>query len=498
MWGAAAASAVAAGILAGNGDGVRAALVAGASFLAAVGLRFGAGALLVFLFAAAALPLSSQAFGSVPLAVVVVALAAVYGFAGGARVRSIARLPLAVRVGATGLLAASVLSIVNGGFAEVGDQLRQLAYLVAGLVLVATIWRSASHRDVEKYLFAIAVGGIAASALTLLQVLSPQLAIPGVLQGGGSGVVLDVGGGLNRANGPIGDYELMAEYLATCLMVQVALLVFTRPRWALAPVAAGTVLTVLALIQTGTRSSAVIAAAGAAVIVGAAIIGRRGRGVTLTLAAALVAALLLPSIIATVQDQSLSGFLFERFSLGSGLESGLGARLPIWSSMLSRMSDPLGQILGSGPAFPYAAVGTFPHSLPITLLMTVGILGLASFVLFAGGVVAAMLRAIGSRRDSYSFVLAVVCATFLVNEVKIEFVRVPQYIVFVWGVFGLALAAGSTSIEEPPSGHPVIGRSARRASWSSAPARSRPGPGLPGNEREDPVSAAIRPLILAE
>ena len=92
-------------------------------------------------------------------------------------------------------------------------------------------------------------------------------------------------------------------------------------------------------------------------------------------------------------------------------------------------------------------VSTYPHSLYLHLLVTVGILGTTCMLLFLFGVVWRVYQGAkhGLFRDNYDrgwvSVGVIVLAAILVDELKIEFLRLTtvDYAHFIFALFGIFL-----------------------------------------------------------
>ena len=234
----------------------------------------------------------------------------------------------------------------------------------------------------------------------------------------------------DRFTGSLGDYELYGEMLAVAFVMAVGL-VLTVPRgrerlmWALSLAPLG-----YHVLLTGTRSAIILAIVGGVVVV---LLLAPFRGV-LRLLPVLAAAALLGRHALTTALQSTH--LHDRLTLiqqGGGLSQVLD-RHGVWGPFLAQ-ERPFSRIVGTGPVYPFREIGTYPHSLWLVTGYTLGLVGLAGLILLIlASVVAAARRFTTSKLARIELVVLVV---WVLNESKVEFVRIDSY--GTWVVALLAL-----------------------------------------------------------
>jgi hypothetical protein len=348
------------------------------------------------------------------------------------------------------VLLTALLAFARGQSGRTGSDLAALGTLLVGMALfVACLLILRTPAAVRRAFVALCVGGALVFMVAMVQLLFPSVHIPGLLTSAGSVQVAESGVAQNlRVGGPIGDYELFAELLG---LVGTAAVFFglrssgsARLGWL-----ALLLCTMIGVATTSTRSGFVILVLGATACI---VADRRTTGrARRTLIAVLVLGLVALPIIRELQARLGTGYLFARLSAhshGGGLLYVLD-RATVWRIFLDHLPSRGDLFLGSGPAFDYAGWGTYPHSLPLTLVFTVGILGAAAFYGLLLLIEVRCLVAWRSARSPYALLGAILVGLFAINEIKIEYVRAFNYEWFVWGMLGIAAAASRAHLREP-------------------------------------------------
>ena len=331
-----------------------------------------------------------------------------------------------------------VVSTFNGH--EPIGQLPGLVSLLFGLLFML-LTASVTMQVPVRLLAIAAVGlsGVVMSLVGVLQVFIPTLPLPGLLGSPNATETLGSLGTASRLVGPMGDYELFAEFLAIICFIQIWEIFNSRrfSRRLAWTVAAG--LSLSAILATGTRSAIIQLSLELLVY---ASFRRRRLHTAVKLLVVVGGALLI--VFPLIQPLSTGARLADRFSLigtqGTGWD-GLINRSTIWRSFLAATDAYSPRLFGVGPKYDYEGVGFFPHSLFLYLVVTLGVVATIAFALFLLILAMQLIQTWRRRRDESALMLAAVLVGFIANEIKIEFFRLVHYQAFVWALLGLSLAA---------------------------------------------------------
>jgi hypothetical protein len=353
----------------------------------------------------------------------------------------------------TAVAITTLVALARGQSARTSQDLIAAGKLFVGLaIFAACLLTLRSTADVRRGFVAIGAAGAIVFAVSLFQLTFASVHVPGLVTGVGSVQAGDPGVATNlRVGGPIGDYELLGEFFGLVGTVAIFLGMSgngpSRLRWfLLLP------MSVIGIAMTSTRSGLVILVLGAA----ACLVTRPNATRRVRRAALLLAGLVFIALpaIGELQARFGTGYLFERVAAlphRGGLLYALD-RAAVWHFFWNQL-PPRGDLLfGSGPAFDYARFGTYPHSLPLTLVFTVGVLGAAAFCSLLLLIEVRCLRAWRSHRSSFALLGAVLIGLFALNEIKVEYVRVFNYQWFVWALLGVAAASSRTMELREPTG----------------------------------------------
>lgn len=127
---------------------------------------------------------------------------------------------------------------------------------------------------------------------------------------------------------------------------------------------------------------------------------------------------------------------------GAGVAGFLNRSVP-WSILMARPEFHTNMWTGNGLTYPFQSIGIYPHSLYLTLIYEVGLLGLGLLSLFLLWLARDLLVQVRWSRRGPATALLATLLVLLLDEVKIEFSRLPLLVV----VFGalLALSSGASS-----------------------------------------------------
>ncbi len=286
-----------------------------------------------------------------------------------------------------------------------------------------------------------------------------------------------------RVGGAIGDYELLAEFCAMLVLLQ--WFAFRQARGGLerAVMIALLLLSGFVLLATVTRGALVsLALAGAYLL----WISRRHLRFHVVVLTGLVALLAGGILLDLVAEHTRSANVFERFAETEFKGLVPDSRENVWRDAWERAWE--SPIVGHGPYFT-SRIGVrqffWPHNNYLFYMHIVGLVGLAAylFVLFR------LWRATRGHADhlgheSYArgllLALRAMLVLFVIDQIKIDYLRNEIYAYWVWLFFGLTIATGRLARAETAGagGKPEVAPSpspAARRRISAAPAVLREG-----------------------
>jgi hypothetical protein len=254
----------------------------------------------------------------------------------------------------------------------------------------------------------------------------------------GTGKALNLGPfNAGRFVGSLGDYELLAEFYGAVILLALTAIFFDQSRaWR---AAAGVLIlpSFLIMVATQSRGPIILLCAVVPVLILISFFQFRESAGKI-LAVVVIVALGLGSIVGTLSATPL----IERFSaiqLGGSIETTIN-RAGVWDyfSQLPRFVNL--SWVGNGFDYPYAEIGTFPHSLYLWLLWSGGPVLLVCFGLLACTLLGRLCGGIVFRHSG-SLSAAAVVVYILLDEVKIEAARTSPTVTFLWAFLSLAVLA---------------------------------------------------------
>jgi O-antigen ligase/polysaccharide polymerase Wzy-like membrane protein len=356
----------------------------------------------------------------------------------------------------TSLLIAYVVSFYNVEGRYVRFALGNFGFLLSGVLLFYLLVNNVrTTRDFKRlHTFQLVSLGTVL-LLGMWELAHPgAIFIPGWIDFGNSELRR---GGLNaalhdiRIGGPFFDYELLCEYCGIMILLLMFLLAQARNpfrRTVLAVLLGGTV---IALFATVTRGGFVAALLGVGYLLW--IIRRRIKVVPAMIIGVAAIAFLF-GLDYYVSQFTNAGDLLERMHTTKFVGWMPESRSHTWPEAFARMMRH--PIIGYGP---YYAVQTgtviwfWPHCLYLYLGNLVGLVGLGCFLWLMAtlwGITRPQTDRLGDSNYGRGFLLAghVQLFVFLVDEIKIEFLRNPIYIFQVWIMFASIVIAHRIAKEE--------------------------------------------------
>jgi O-antigen ligase len=279
-----------------------------------------------------------------------------------------------------------------------------------------------------------------------------------------------------RVAGVFFDYELLAEYCAMSMLL--LFFVFARARTWLERTGMGALLVLNTFILFATVTRGAIVSLIVASLYLLWVVRKRVR------LAALLGGLAIVFgagwyILDFVANHTHSGNILNRFEKTEFKGFVPETRVGVWKGAWERILQK--PIFGHGPYYEFKTKGIeqvlWPHNNYLFYWHTVGIIGLLAFLWLAFELLRCTLPRAPTLRDpsfSASFLLALqaMLVLFLVDQIKIEYLRNPVYPYCVWLFYGVIVATGRIVRQQQAQGSPAT-------IPASSPVRLRPLPVAP-------------------
>ena len=251
-----------------------------------------------------------------------------------------------------------------------------------------------------------------------------------------------------RMGGPFHDFELVAEFFAMNTLI-ILLLAIRAKRMLIR-----SVYTVLLVVNLTMMLATITRGAFISLFIGLAyltILSRRDMNIVRFVAAAAAFSLLIVILETVVAQYTTSGSLFERlfqttFERGIVPENRVGP----WFGAIERgMKHPF---IGNGPGWDFSSgleKGLWPHNLYLFYFNITGFFGLAVFLFLLWRLFKMTTPAIGSSIVTAPFpvaflkILHVCFVMFVIDQLKIEYLRNEKYVFFIWLIFAMIVATSN-------------------------------------------------------
>ncbi len=248
-----------------------------------------------------------------------------------------------------------------------------------------------------------------------------------------------------RVGGPFRDYELLSEYAAINIPIVFFMIIRARRLLTRIIFTVLLMLTMFMLLTTATRGGLISLIAGLIYMI---VLSGRDFGYVKTVATsvAVVAALIVIQLL--VQQYTVAGSLFDRL-VGTTVAKGFipDTRYDAWGISLERaMEHPL---IGHGPAWDFSKgiySKVWPHSIYLYYMNITGIFGLFTFLFILYRLMRATLMGLKQSLSKAPFaeafmkILHISLVIFILDEIKIDYLRNIHYSYFVWLLFGIIMA----------------------------------------------------------
>ncbi len=355
-----------------------------------------------------------------------------------------------------GLVIAYVISFYNVNPIHLRLALNNFIALLGCVLLFYLIVNNVrTTRDLKRlHLFQL-ISLVTVLAIGMWELVNPgQVLIPGWIDFGNAEMRSELNFALHgiRIGGPFFDYELLCEYCGLAIFLLVFLIAQARgpSRKTLLAVLLG--VAILSLFATVTRGGFVAATVGAVYLLWHT--RRRLKVVPATIVGVASIALLI-GLNFFVSHSTNAGDLFERLQTTKFIGWMPESRAKTWPEAVDRlMHHP---IIGWGPHYDVQH-GTeawfWPHNLYLYVANLIGLVGLSIF-LWLMATLWRISRPQGDRLGDPDYARAFLLVghvqlfTFLVDEIKIEYLRNPIYIFQIWILFASIVAAYQITKREP-------------------------------------------------
>lgn len=275
-----------------------------------------------------------------------------------------------------------------------------------------------------------------------------------------------------RVGGPFGDFELYAEYCAMMFPIMVFMLM--RAQGSRARVFWGgiTLLNLFILMATVTRGGTISLFVGMCYLLYRL---RRAMSFRQVLFTVSLGALVMSLLDFYLSHYTVSGSIFGRL-LNTKIIDGMPDSRTFWPQIIERIQQR--PWTGHGPYYEFGEFGRekltkffWPHNGYLYYLHTVGIFGTSAFLWITGRLWFNSKRQSAGTLTSANYprslllVWHIVLTIFMIDQLKIEYLRNQHYQFFPWIVFGLMVAtlnvigkqeSGTPNPVRPASKVPVV------------------------------------------
>jgi len=268
-----------------------------------------------------------------------------------------------------------------------------------------------------------------------------------------------------RTGSAFRDYELFCEFCA--INTPLALFLLVRAESLLLRTVYGGLILLLMFVMFTTVTRGGIVALGVGILYLLWLVRRRLTMIGLTITAGVTAAIVIV-MNWLVANFTHTGDLFERLT-GSTVTGGVpDSRALVWPAAWKRIFEH--PFLGHGPVFTGLSgnqIYHWPHSLFLFVANNVGFIGVAVFLWLLWTLFRITRPTTDDLRHpdflrSFMIIARVQMVVFLVDEIKVEYLRNEIYPFQVWVMFALMVAAyqilHATATGAPASGPPGIRR----------------------------------------
>ena len=259
-----------------------------------------------------------------------------------------------------------------------------------------------------------------------------------------------------RIKGPFNNYELNAEYFTLNSFIVFFAVVRTRRLLIRSLLYLILIADLLMMFAAVTRGAFYALLAGVIYLM---FLSRKELNIVRFFYIVIAFVVLLFVLEGIVANYTASGSLFDRI-VTSTFERGFipKSRSEPWEMAIERgMQHPF---FGNGPGWDFASgetKGFWPHNIFLFYFNSLGLFGLAAFLLLLYRLVKATIPGIkasitkSSYPEAFMKILHVILVIFILDQIKIEYLRNRIYVFFVWTLFAMIIITRNI-IEKKRSG----------------------------------------------
>jgi O-antigen ligase len=343
------------------------------------------------------------------------------------------------------MLISYVVSFYNVGAGDLASSIGIFQMMAATWLMFYLIGSiPETRRDFERLLAFQAVSVLLVCSVAIFEMTHPgQVLIPGWIEFTNTTSPDAAAFGV-RVGSTFYDYELLCEYCAINALL--ILFLFLRSGSILLRTAYGGLLLLVMFIMFATVTRGGIIALGVGTLYLLWLVRRRLTMVGVTIMTAGVAAGLI-GMNWFVVTYTRTGNMFERLAGSTVVGFVPDNRRQVWPQAWNRIFEH--PLLGHGPFYSPlsgAQVYHWPHSLPLYVANNVGFIGIAILAWMLWTLFRITRPTTDDLRDadsvrSFMLIARAQMVVFLVDEIKVEYLRNMNYAFQVWLMFGLMVAA---------------------------------------------------------
>lgn len=309
-----------------------------------------------------------------------------------------------------------------------GNLVILMAWIYGILLIIMSIGifpRLISSNQLIKFFW---LGASTTCMLGIILYFFPDKKIPGISVS--VNYAFEIGSqNFGRYSGVLGDYELYGQFcgIATCLSLYVSLTSIRFRKKIFAYLTA--LVSIQQLLLTGTRSSLIVCAIISAILIARILRSDKKSSFDMVFLPVVLVFSVTYFQIAINRSGSILRLRESAKNISHAFNTDRG---DTWEFFLSQIKSEFIKI-PEHIQFPVSLYGTLPHSLPITLIF---MFGLIPFICFYA-VALAPIFILSWRSSLDEFILKLLLSQILLESLKVEATRLPQFLTVFFTLIGL-------------------------------------------------------------